>query len=139
MTLTSFVCVLWRQNSEEIPTSESKTHQETEQKEEITTGAATGNDDNDVNVSDNDDNIPNTSSPVAHLWTSKDDCRPLVRPEDATSTGMLHAQLDPTNSNLGISNCHLFWTQNHFSWFSLHLFSIGHLLSLLSQTFFHLL
>lgn len=82
-----------RQNSEEIPTSESKTHQETEQKEEITTGAATGNDDDDVNVSDNDDNIPNTSSPVAHLWTSKDDCRPLVRPEDATSTAAVLSKL----------------------------------------------
>ena len=108
--LTSIVCILWRQNSDEIPTAESKTHQETEQKEEMTTGAVTGNDD-DVNVSDNGDNIPNMSSPVAHLWTSNDDCRPLVRPEDATSTGMLHAQLDPTNFNLGISNfCRLFWT-----------------------------
>ena len=107
--MTRIVCVLWRQNSEEIPTAESKTHQETEQKEEITTEAVTGNeDDDDVNVSDNDDNIPNISSPVAHLWTSKDDCRPLVKPEDATSTGMLHAQLDPTNSNSAVSNSSLF-------------------------------
>ena len=86
--LTNIVCIFRRQNSEETPAAESKTHQETEQKEEITTGALTGNDDDDdVNVSDNDDNIPNISSPVAHLWMSND-CRPLVRPEDATSTGM---------------------------------------------------
>lgn len=138
MTLISIVCILWRQNSEEIPTAESKTHQETKQKEEITSGAVTGNDDDDVNVGDNDDNIPNISSPVAHLWISKDDCRPLVRPEDATSTGMSHAQLDPTNSNLGISNCRLFWTQNHFPLFALPSFSIGHLKNLLFQTSFHL-
>lgn len=131
---------MWRQNSEENPTAESKTHQETGQKEEITTGAATGDDynDDDVNVSDNDDKIPNISSPVAHLWTSKDDCRPLVRPEDATSTGKLHEQLDPTNSNSVISNCWLFWTQNHFPEFVLQSFSIGHLENLLFQTIFHL-
>jgi len=80
---------LCRWNSEENPNAESKPHQKTEQKEEITTGAATGDNDDDVSVSDNDDNIPNISSPAAHLWTSKDGCRPLVRPEDATSTGML--------------------------------------------------
>lgn len=79
---------MWRQNSEENPKTENKTHQETEQKEKITTGAAADGD-ND-NVSDNDDDKPNISSPVAHLWTSKDGCRPLVRPKDATSTGMLH-------------------------------------------------
>ena len=135
--MTRIVCVLWRQNSEEIPTAESKTHQETEQKEEITTEAVTGNEgDDDVNVSDNDDNIPNISSPVAHLWTSKDDCRPLVKPEDATSTGMLRAQLDPTNSNLGISNCQWFWTQNHFPQFGHQSFSVGHLKNLLLKTFF---
>ena len=33
---------------------------------------------------------PLASSPVTHLWTSEDGCRPLVRPEDATSTGMSH-------------------------------------------------
>lgn len=33
---------------------------------------------------------PPASSPVTHLWTSEDGCRPLVRPEDATSTGMSH-------------------------------------------------
>lgn len=82
-----------RQNSEENPNAESKPHQETEQKEEITTGAATGDNNDDVNVSDNDDNIPNISSPVAHLWMSNDGCRPLVRPEDATSTGILFLQI----------------------------------------------
>lgn len=82
-----------RQNSEEIPTAESKTHQETKQKKEITTRAVTGNDDDDVNVSDNDDNIPSISSPVAHLWMSKDDCRPLVKPEDATSTAAVLSKL----------------------------------------------
>lgn len=88
ITLTRIVCILWRQNSEENPKTENKTHQETEQKEKITTGAAADGDDD--NVSDNDDDKPNISSPVAHLWTSKDGCRPLVRPKDATSTGMLH-------------------------------------------------
>ena len=95
-------------------------------------------DDDDVKVSDNDDNIPNISSPVGHLWMSKDDCRPLVRPEDATSTGMLHEQLDPSNLNLLISNCWLFQTQNHVPWFALQSFFIRHLENLLFQTFSHL-
>jgi len=97
-----------RQNSEENPTAESKTHQETGQKEEITTGAATGDDynDDDVNVSDNDDKIPNISSPVAHLWTSKDDCRPLVRPEDATSTAAVLSKLQVIkNQRMTEGNC----------------------------------
>ena len=85
----------------------------------MTTGAVTGNDD-DVNVSDNGDNIPNMSSPVAHLWTSNDDCRPLVRPEDATSTGMLHAQLNPTNFNLGfLKFLPVILNLNRFPWFAL--------------------
>jgi len=82
-----------RWNSEENPNAESKPHQETEQKEEITTGAATGDNDDDVSVSDNNDNISNISSPVAHLWTSEDGCRPLVRPEDATSTAAVLSKL----------------------------------------------
>ena len=69
--------------------TENKTQQENEQKEKTATTA--DDDDNDNNVSEDDeDEKPIISSPVAHLWTGKDGCRPLVRPEDATSTGMLH-------------------------------------------------
>ena len=31
---------------------------------------------------------PVTSSPVSHLWNSEDGITPLVRPEDAVSTGL---------------------------------------------------
>ena len=31
---------------------------------------------------------PVTSSPVSHLWNSEDGVTPLVRPEDAVSTGL---------------------------------------------------
>lgn len=31
---------------------------------------------------------PVTSSPVSHLWSSEDGVTPLVRPEDAVSTGL---------------------------------------------------
>ena len=31
---------------------------------------------------------PVTSSPVSHLWNSEDGVTPLVRPEDAMSTGL---------------------------------------------------
>lgn len=36
---------------------------------------------------------PLASSPVTHLWTSEDGCRPLVRPEDATSTAAVLSKL----------------------------------------------
>ena len=32
------------------------------------------------------------SSPVSHLWNSEDGVTPLVRPEDATSTGIMYAE-----------------------------------------------
>ncbi|PFX19660.1 tRNA-splicing endonuclease subunit Sen54 [Stylophora pistillata] len=36
---------------------------------------------------------PLVMSPVTHLWTSEDDCRPLLRPEDATSTAAVLSKL----------------------------------------------
>ena len=73
----------------------------------------TGDDDNDddMNASD-DEKITNRLSPVAHLWTSKDDCRPLVRPEDAISTGMLDEQF-PWDCSIGHLENLLFWTIFH--------------------------
>ena len=66
--------------------TENKSQQESEQQQETVKSAA----DDGNSVSDNDNNKkPAVSSPVAHLWTSEDGCRPLVRPEEATSTGML--------------------------------------------------
>ena len=40
------------------------------------------NGDNDI------EDKPVTSSPVSHLWNSEDGVTPLVRPEDAVSTGL---------------------------------------------------
>ena len=37
-------------------------------------------------------NKPVISSPVSHLWNSEDGVTPLVRPEDATSTGIMCAE-----------------------------------------------
>lgn len=37
---------------------------------------------------------PVISSPVSHLWTSEDGVTPLIRPEEATSTGVLHVHKD---------------------------------------------
>ena len=66
--------------------AENKSQQDGEQQQETVKSAA----DDGSSVSDNDNgNKPAVSSPVAHLWTSEDGCRPLVRPEEATSTGML--------------------------------------------------
>ena len=67
--------------------TENKSQQESEQQQETVKSAT----DDGNSISDNDNsNKPAVSSPVAHLWTSEDGCRPLVRPEEATSTGMLH-------------------------------------------------
>ena len=83
--------------------TENKNQFKKEQKEETATTTAAGdaaddnNDDDDDDDDDDDfsddekDDQSMISSPVAHLWTSKDSCQPLVRPEDATSTGMCHA------------------------------------------------
>ncbi|KAJ7340265.1 tRNA splicing endonuclease 54 [Desmophyllum pertusum] len=74
--------------------TENKNQQENEQKEKTATTAAADDDNNDNNVSEDDeDGKPIISSPVAHLWTSKDGCRPLVRPEDATSTAAVLSKL----------------------------------------------
>ena len=37
-------------------------------------------------------NKPVIPSPVSHLWNSEDGVTPLVRPEDATSTGIMCAE-----------------------------------------------
>ena len=78
--------------------TENKNQFKKEQKEETATTTAAGdaadddNDDDDDDFSDDEKGDQSMiSSPVAHMWTSKDGCRPLVRPDDATSTGMCHA------------------------------------------------
>ncbi|XP_078346897.1 uncharacterized protein LOC144632172 [Oculina patagonica] len=84
-----------RQKGKENMKTENKNQPEKKQKEEAatTTAAAAAADDDGI-VSDADDaDQPMTSSPVAHLWTSEDGCRPLVRPEDATSTASVLSKL----------------------------------------------
>ena len=42
------------------------------------------NSNGDISIGDK----PVKSSPVSHLWNSEDGVTPLVRPEDAVSTGL---------------------------------------------------
>lgn len=64
---------------------ENKNQQEREQKQK--TSDAENSDDKACD--DEEVDKPVISTPVSHLWTSKDGVTPLVRPEEATSTGVL--------------------------------------------------
>jgi len=77
--------VLLRNKSVASMKKENKNQQEREQKPK--TSNAENNDDK---ACDDEEVVkPVISTPVSHLWTSEDGVTPLVRPEEATSTGVL--------------------------------------------------
>ena len=72
-------------------TKTERTNQQ-QRKPKEKTSSVTSDDDR---ACDDEGNVkPVISSPVSHLWTSKDGVTPLVRPEEATSTGVLHVLKD---------------------------------------------
>ena len=89
-----FVFVLFRNKSVTSTETESANQQQKEPKEKPS--SITSDEDRACVCDDGDDGSvkPVISSPVSHLWTSKDGITPLVRPEEATSTGVLHVLKD---------------------------------------------
>ena len=74
-------CLLFRNKD----TSNSMKENQHESEQKVQTSSATND---DCVSNDDEDKKPVITSPVSHLWKSEDGITPIVRPEDATSTGI---------------------------------------------------
>ena len=81
------MCLLFRRNHESDTQTDMANPERNEKQQETATSFEC---ERSVGTDNGKGGKPLVMSPVTHLWTSEDDCRPLLRPEDATSTGMSH-------------------------------------------------